>query len=44
MNIRTRRLAVGMGVVVLLYASACGYMRATQREHVFEPTDRKSVV
>jgi fermentation-respiration switch protein FrsA (DUF1100 family) len=38
MNIRTRRLAVGMGVVVLLYASACGYMRATQREHVFEPT------
>jgi uncharacterized protein len=32
-----RRLAVGMGVLALLYASACGYMWATQIEQVFEP-------
>ena len=33
-----RRLTVWMGVLALLYASACGYMWATQAEHVFEPT------
>lgn len=32
-----RRLAAGMGVLALLYASVCGYMWATQNEHVFEP-------
>lgn len=34
----TRRLATGLGMAALLYASACGYMWATQMEHVFEPT------
>ncbi len=38
MNIWTRRLASGLGVATLLYASACGYMWATQMEQVFEPT------
>lgn len=33
-----RRLAAGMGVLALLYASVCGYMWATQIEQVFEPT------
>jgi len=33
-----RRLAVGLGVVALLYASACGYMWVTQMGQVFEPT------
>ncbi len=33
----TRRMAVGVGVVMVLYVSGCGYMWATQREHVFEP-------
>jgi fermentation-respiration switch protein FrsA (DUF1100 family) len=33
-----RRLAAGLGVVALLYASACGYMWATQNAQVFEPT------
>lgn len=37
MNIWTRRLALGAGVLALLYASACGYMWATQMERVFEP-------
>lgn len=30
-------MAFGVGVVMLLYVSGCGYMWATQREHVFEP-------
>ncbi|MDO9011233.1 MAG: hypothetical protein Q7U78_05430 [Gallionella sp.] len=34
----TRRVAVTLGVVLLLYAAACGYMWATQMEQVFEPT------
>jgi len=34
----TRRLALGAGVLALLYASACGYMWATQMGQVFEPT------
>lgn len=34
----TRRLTVLAGVAVLLYVSACGYMWATQRQRVFEPT------
>ena len=38
MNILTRRLAAGLGVAALLYASVCGYMWATQMEQVFEPT------
>ena len=33
-----RRVAVVLGVVLLLYAAACGYMWATQMEQVFEPT------
>lgn len=27
-----------LGIVVVLYVAVCGYMWATQREHVFEPT------
>lgn len=38
MNVGTRRLATGLGVVALLYASACAYMWATQMGQVFEPT------
>jgi fermentation-respiration switch protein FrsA (DUF1100 family) len=38
MNGWTRRLTVLAGVAVLLYVSACGYMWATQRQRVFEPT------
>lgn len=38
MKNRTRRLALGVGFFALLYASACGYMWATQRAQVFEPT------
>ena len=38
MNHWTRRLATGLGIVALLYASACAYMWATQMEQVFEPT------
>lgn len=38
MKNRTRRLAFGVGFLALLYASACGYMWATQRAQVFEPT------
>ncbi|MDO8350396.1 MAG: alpha/beta fold hydrolase [Gallionella sp.] len=38
MNVGTRRLATGLGVMALLYASACAYMWATQMEQVFEPT------
>lgn len=38
MNIWTRRLAIGAGVLALLYASACGYMWMTQMEQVFVPT------
>lgn len=38
MNIWTRSLAAVMGVAALVYASVCGYMWATQMEHVFEPT------
>jgi len=37
MKNRTRRLAVGVGILVLLYASACGYLWATQKAQVFEP-------
>ncbi|MFA6922084.1 MAG: alpha/beta hydrolase [Gallionella sp.] len=33
-----RRLATGVAVLALLYASACGYMWATQMEQVFVPT------
>ena len=33
-----RRLGILAGVTVVLYASACAYMWATQRERVFEPT------
>lgn len=33
----TRRMAFSVGVVMLLYVSACGYMWATQLEQVFEP-------
>jgi fermentation-respiration switch protein FrsA (DUF1100 family) len=32
-----RRIAAGVGVVAMVYVSGCGYMWATQREHVFEP-------
>ena len=35
---KARRLAAGLSVVALLYASACGYMWATQKAQVFEPT------
>lgn len=38
MNGWARRLTVLAGVAALLYATACGYMWATQRERVFEPT------
>ncbi|HET7831588.1 MAG TPA: alpha/beta hydrolase [Gallionella sp.] len=34
----TRHAAVTVGVLLLLYLSGCGYMWATQREHVFEPS------
>ena len=34
----TRRLTTGLGMATLLYVLACGYMWATQMEHVFEPT------
>jgi len=34
----TRRVVVVLGVVLLLYGTACGYMWATQMEQVFEPT------
>lgn len=34
----TTRLAIAAGIVAILYASACGYMWATQMEQVFEPT------
>ena len=34
----TGRIAAGIGVVLLLYVSACVYLWATQVEHVFEPT------
>jgi fermentation-respiration switch protein FrsA (DUF1100 family) len=34
----TRRLSIGAVVIALLYVAACGYMWATQVEHVFEPT------
>ncbi len=37
MNNWKRRIAVSVGVVLLLYVSACGYMWATQLEHIFEP-------
>jgi pimeloyl-ACP methyl ester carboxylesterase len=33
----TRRLSIGAVVIALLYAAACAYMWATQRDHVFEP-------
>ena len=33
-----RRLAIGVGALALLYGSACGYMWATQKQQVFEPT------
>lgn len=33
----TRRLSAAAGVAALLYAAACGYMWATQRQSVFEP-------
>ena len=33
-----RRLAFGVGALGLLYGSACGYMWATQKQQVFEPT------
>lgn len=33
-----RRLAIAVGLLALLYASACGYMWATQMEQVFEPS------
>ena len=33
-----RRLAIGVGALGLLYGSACGYMWATQKQQVFEPT------
>jgi fermentation-respiration switch protein FrsA (DUF1100 family) len=32
-----RRIAASVGVVAMVYVSGCGYMWATQREHVFEP-------
>lgn len=38
MNVWSRRFATGLGVAALLYASACGYMWATQMQQVFEPT------
>lgn len=38
MNLWTRRLALGAGVLALLYAAACGYMWTTQMEQVFVPT------
>lgn len=38
MNVWTRRLAGTAGIFALLYASACGYMWATQMTQVFEPT------
>jgi len=38
MNNWKRRLGLGLGVVALLYASACAYMWATQMEQVFQPT------
>lgn len=33
----SRRTAYGVGVVMFLYLSGCGYMWSTQKEHVFEP-------
>ena len=38
MNMLTKRLAGLAGIAALLYASACGYMWATQMEQVFEPS------
>lgn len=34
----TRRISIGAFVVAVLYVVACGYMWATQLDHVFEPT------
>ena len=33
----TRRLFIGAVAIALLYTTACAYMWATQRDHVFEP-------
>ncbi len=33
-----RRWAIGLGMASLLYVAECGYMWATQKSHVFEPT------
>jgi fermentation-respiration switch protein FrsA (DUF1100 family) len=38
MNTLTKRMAGFTGALVLLYASACGYMWATQMAQVFEPS------
>ncbi|HEX5337617.1 MAG TPA: alpha/beta hydrolase [Gallionella sp.] len=37
-NVWARRMAVGAGIALSLYVSACTYMWATQTEHVFEPS------
>jgi len=33
----TRRISISVAAIVLLYAAACAYMWATQREYIFKP-------
>lgn len=37
MSMRTRYVAVVVSLAAMVYVAGCGYMWATQREHMFEP-------